>query len=155
MATHVSGELAGTRAEAVGSLQRRHDVALRSTGDPGDRGGQRTERSRAGLHQRDAELGVITPQPRDETGLHRARLPGATRTHDGGEAPLAGDPLDEPLDELFLSEEAPMIGLAERTQADVRIVEGCGGTVRRLGGRRCIQLRVLQQDLLFQSTQPG
>ena len=64
--------------------------------------------------------------------------------------------VEESLDELLLTEEPSMIGLAERSQSEVRVLDPpivCPTRRRRI--RRRVEIRILQQDLFLESAQFG
>ena len=115
-----------------------------------------TEGMGARLHQRDRDVGVVLSDSRDQTRLHGARLARTARPDHCGEIGAVEDACEESLDELLLTEEASMIGLAERSQSEVRVLDPpivC--PTRRRWIRRRVEIRILQQDLFLESAQFG
>ena len=115
-----------------------------------------TEGMGARLHECDRDVRVVLSDSRDQTGLDGARLPGTARPDHSGEIGAVENACEESLDELLLTEEPSMIGLAERSQSEVRVLDPpivC--PTRRRWIRRRVEIRILQQDLFLESAQFG
>lgn len=147
--------LANTCGESIGVGERGGERSGRGRGGHREGSVERAERVSARLHQRDRDLRVVAPKPRNQTRLNSARLAGAARPDHSGEGDVVEHASEEPVDELLLTEVTSMIRLAERSKSDVRVLDPpiARGT-RRRRIRRSIEVGVLEQDLLLEPAQP-
>src|SRR5688572_8852519 len=125
-------------------------------GDLSEGGFEGTVGLRPRLHLSDEDLGLLASDAGHQTRLHRARLPRATRSDEGSEALGTDDARDEAVDELVLPEEPGVVGLAEGTQPEVRVLDPSAfrrTLIRAIGNG--VEVRVLEEYLLLDAPQPG
>ena len=96
---------------------------------------------------------MVAPEAGNQAGLHGAGLAGPTRADERREAGRTQDTRNETIDELLLPEEPAVIGLPERTQAEVGILHPSLTDARRRRCDRRVEVGVLQEDLFLQPTQ--
>ncbi len=123
VAAHPGGVRDAHACETVRSGQHRHELVGRDSGDLAERCAEAAEGLGPRLHQHDRHVGVVAPQPRDQPGLHRARLARPARADDRRERCVPGRSCDEPIDELLVPEEPIVVGLAERSQSEVGVLD--------------------------------